>query len=428
MNGKILLVDDEQEIADLIEVFLQNEQFECYKYYTFQDAFSVIDSECFDLAIINIMLPDGNGFTLCREIRKKYTYPIILLTSKTEGTDKVTGLSLEADDYVTKPFLPIELVARVKAHLRRVHDYEPSIIVFGFLILELFMWIAIERSSSKKILKVLDSLEYVVDNSANNIVLPLEFSDLQNWLNLIKMQNREQQHLLEIEAQKKSDTLTYLAHDIRTPLASVVGYLSLLCEAPDMPVIQREKYTKVAFRKAVQFEKLIDDFFDITRYSLSDKTLVKREIDICFLIEQLADEFYPLLKPKELHIDLKLGEGLFITGDSEKIARVFNNLLKNAINYSYPKSSIEIYASQTLSYITVSIKNYGKTIPADELGHIFDKFYRSKEYGESEESGTGLGLTIAKEIVRIHNGSIYAMSDDEITVFEVKLPIAKKQR
>ncbi len=99
-----------------------------------------------------------------------------------------------------------------------VHDYEPSIIVFGFLILELFMWIAIERSSSKKILKVLDSLEYVVDNSANNIVLPLEFSDLQNWLNLIKMQNREQQHLLEIEAQKKSDTLTYLAHDIRTRL------------------------------------------------------------------------------------------------------------------------------------------------------------------------------------------------------------------
>ncbi len=309
-----------------------------------------------------------------------------------------------------------------------VHDYEPSIIVFGFLILELFMWIAIERSSSKKILKVLDYLGYVVDNSANNIVLPLEFSDLQNWLNLIKMQNREQQHLLEIEAQKKSDTLTYLAHDIRTPLASVVGYLSLLCEAPDMPAIQREKYTKVAFRKAVQFEKLIDDFFDITRYSLSDKTLVKREIDICFLIEQLADEFYPLLKPKELHIDLKLGEGLFITGDSEKIARVFNNLLKNAINYSYPKSSIEIYASQTLSYITVSIKNYGKTIPADELGHIFDKFYRSKEYGESEESGTGLGLAIAKEIVRIHNGSIYAMSDDEITVFEVKLPVAEKQR
>lgn len=94
MSGKILLVDDEQEIADLIEVFLQNEQFQCFKYYTFQDAFSVIDSECFDLAIIDIMLPDGNGFTLCREIRKKYTYPIILLTSKTEGTDKVTGLSL----------------------------------------------------------------------------------------------------------------------------------------------------------------------------------------------------------------------------------------------------------------------------------------------------------------------------------------------
>ena len=95
-------------------------------------------------------------------------------------------------------------------------------------------------------MKVLDSLEYVVDNSADNVELPLEFSDLQNWLNLIKTKNREQQHILEIEAQKKSETLTYLAHDIRTPLASVIGYLSLLCEAPGMPAEQREKYTEVA--------------------------------------------------------------------------------------------------------------------------------------------------------------------------------------
>ncbi len=124
MGGKILLVDDEQEIADLIEAFLQNEQFQCFKCYTFQDALSEVRSECFDLAIIDIMLPDGDGFVLCREIRKEHTYPIILLTSKTEGVDRVTGFSLGADDYVTKPFLPIELVARVKAHLRRVHDYD----------------------------------------------------------------------------------------------------------------------------------------------------------------------------------------------------------------------------------------------------------------------------------------------------------------
>ena len=124
MSGRILLVDDEREIADLIETFLQNEQFQCFKYHTFQEAFLAASRECFDLAIIDIMLPDGDGFVLCREIRKKHTYPIILLTSKIEGADRVTGLSLGADDYVTKPFLPIELVARVKAHLRRVHDYD----------------------------------------------------------------------------------------------------------------------------------------------------------------------------------------------------------------------------------------------------------------------------------------------------------------
>ena len=100
--------------------------------------------------------------------------------------------------------------------------------------------------SSQKIMKVMDSIDTILDNSVDTVVLPIEFSELQNWLNYLKIQNREQQRLLEIENQKKSDALTYLAHDIRTPLASVVGYLSLLCEAPDMPLEQRNKFTHTA--------------------------------------------------------------------------------------------------------------------------------------------------------------------------------------
>lgn len=123
MNARILIIDDEKEITELIEVFLKNEGYQVYKAYSSNEAVKIIKSESFDLAIIDIMLPDGNGFNLCRLIREKYTYPIIMLTSKTEGIDRVTGLSLGADDYVTKPFLPIELVARVKAQLRRVQEY-----------------------------------------------------------------------------------------------------------------------------------------------------------------------------------------------------------------------------------------------------------------------------------------------------------------
>lgn len=124
MKERILIIDDEKEITELIELFLINESYQVLKAHSSQEAVKIIKRESFDLAVIDVMLPDGNGFDLCKLIREKYTYPIIILTSKTEGIDRVTGLSLGADDYVTKPFLPVELVARVKAQLRRVQDYD----------------------------------------------------------------------------------------------------------------------------------------------------------------------------------------------------------------------------------------------------------------------------------------------------------------
>lgn len=126
MCAKVLIVDDEQEIADLIEVYLRNENYEVFKFYSAKEALSCIDRAELDLAILDIMLPDINGFTLCQQIRKQHTYPIIMLTAKDEETDKITGLTLGADDYITKPFRPLEMVARVKAQLRRYKKYNTT--------------------------------------------------------------------------------------------------------------------------------------------------------------------------------------------------------------------------------------------------------------------------------------------------------------
>lgn len=131
MSEKILIVDDEQEIADLVALYLENENFQVFKFYSAKDALRCIDNETLDMAILDVMLPDMNGFEICRKIREKYNYPVIMLTAKGEEVDKVTGLTLGADDYITKPFLPLELVARVKAQLRRYKRYntgkeEPS--------------------------------------------------------------------------------------------------------------------------------------------------------------------------------------------------------------------------------------------------------------------------------------------------------------
>ncbi len=127
MPEKILIVDDEHEIADLIEVYLQNEDYIIYKFYTAKAALACVETTSLDLAILDVMLPDINGFMLCQRIREKHTYPIIMLTAKDEETDKITGLTLGADDYITKPFRPLEMVARVKAQLRRYKRYNSQV-------------------------------------------------------------------------------------------------------------------------------------------------------------------------------------------------------------------------------------------------------------------------------------------------------------
>lgn len=144
MAANILIVDDEQAIADLVEVYLINENYKVFKFYNGQDALNCINNERIDLAILDVMLPDINGFSICQRIREKHNFPVIMLTAKEEEIDKITGLTLGADDYITKPFRPLELIARVKAQLRRFTKYnslepakEERLIAFSGLVLDM---------------------------------------------------------------------------------------------------------------------------------------------------------------------------------------------------------------------------------------------------------------------------------------------------
>lgn len=123
MSINILVIEDEKEIADLIEVYLKNENYNVFKFYTAKEALHCIETEKLDLAVLDIMIPEVDGFTILRKIREKYNFPVIMLTAKEEEIDKINGLSLGADDYITKPFRPLELVARVKAQIRRCTKY-----------------------------------------------------------------------------------------------------------------------------------------------------------------------------------------------------------------------------------------------------------------------------------------------------------------
>ena len=148
MSDKILIVDDEQEISDLVELYLKNENYQVFKFYSAKEALECIESTELDLAILDIMLPEMNGFSLCQTIREQHTYPVIMLTAKDGETDKITGLTLGADDYMTKPFRPLELVARVKAQLRRYKRYNPSSITGGYFRCDFTRWVGAEYRHS----------------------------------------------------------------------------------------------------------------------------------------------------------------------------------------------------------------------------------------------------------------------------------------
>ncbi len=242
----------------------------------------------------------------------------------------------------------------------------------------------------------------------------------------------EREHQLADESARRSDLVTYLAHDLKTPLTSVIGYLSLLDEVPDMPEAQRVRYTGIALDKACRLERLVNEFFDITRYSLTNIELELAPVDLAGLLVQLADEFYPALAAHGNVAKVTVagaartveqpGKPLMVTADAARLARVFGNLLRNAIAYSDEGTPIELAAAEEEGRVVVTVSDTGATIPSHKLRTIFDRFFRLDESRGSATGGAGLGLAIAREIVELHGGTISAASEDGRTTFTVELP------
>ena len=253
-------------------------------------------------------------------------------------------------------------------------------------------------------------------------VFPQSQAEIAAQLSDIKSALLQNERRLKEETTRKNDLIAYLAHDLKTPLTSVIGYLSLLDEAPDMPPEQRAKYTRITLDKACRLERMINEFFDITRYNLQQIVIQKEPIDLYYLLAQLTDELLPVFEQNGNTARLKAAEDLTAFGDPDKLARVFQNVLKNAAAYSYPNTEIVITAQEQEGAVAVRIVNQGKTIPKEKLAALFEKFYRLDESRSSGTGGAGLGLAIAKEIVVLHGGSITAESQDGMVAFTVTLP------
>lgn len=311
----------------------------------------------------------------------------------------------------------------------RIFIYNKSLFVMGgFCVLfVIFFYLSIGRMT-RYLNEISDALEKILNASEEPIVLVPELAPMAEKMSTLKMKLMRREKQAAESEQKKNELVVYLAHDLKTPLTSVIAYLTMLDEHPDMSREERVKYTHIALEKAIRLEELISEFFDITRFNLQNIILEKEELDLSIFLEQLADESYGMLSEKNMTCAVDAQEKLMFRGDPDKLARVFENLLRNAAAYGREGTQILIQARGGNGRITIVFTNEGPQIPQKKLEMIFEKFYRVDDARSSQTGGAGLGLAIAKQIVELHGGAISATSDSRNTRFIVSLPCGGGRR
>ncbi len=289
-------------------------------------------------------------------------------------------------------------------------------------------WVIITNIYIAKPFKYLDEVvaasQKLADFSLGSIVLSDEMKQVQDDMNSARERAMNSINQAKEAEQRKNDLIVYLAHDLKTPLTSVIGYLTLLHDEAQISPELREKYLSISLEKAEHLEDLINEFFEITRFNLSNITLECSRVNLTRMLEQLVYEFRPMFSDKNLKCDLRIAPDTMVRLDVGKMQRVFDNLLRNAVNYSFSNSTIHIVVEQANEHISIKFTNRGNTIPKEKLERIFEQFYRLDTARSSRSGGAGLGLAIAKEIVGLHKGVIIARSQDEVIEFQVILPVS----
>ena len=306
--------------------------------------------------------------------------------------------------------------------LNWVRDY--YFFVFAFVIL--VGWVVISyyfiARPNQQLQALIEASGQLSQPTEEPIRLPPAMKSVEDQLNLAREEALHAQRTALEAEQRKNDLVVYLAHDLKTPLTSVIGYLTLLRDEPQISPELRARYTGIALEKAERLEDLINEFFDITRFNLSHLELEKQTVDLSRMLQQVVSEFEPMLAEEQLTCTLDLPARMDYPCDPDKLARVFDNLLRNACHYSTPGTEVQISGAETDTSIVLSFHNEGRTIPPEKLERIFDQFFRLDSSRATRTGGAGLGLAIAKEILTLHGGTITAWSREDQVCFQVTLP------
>lgn len=332
-------------------------------------------------------------------------------------TDTVVGaLEVVLGDYKTA----------VGVYQTVFREYRGLTFLLGVLFIALIALSFYVRSFVRYFKDINRGIDVLLREDDAEVQLLPELEAVEKKLNAAKRSLRDRKRALEDAEQRKNDLIMYLAHDLKTPLASVIGYLELLRDEQRIAPALREHYLSVTLDKAQRLEDLINEFFEITRFNLSHIELQYGDIDLTRLLEQLVYEFGPLLREKGFSCALRLPEALPLRCDADKLQRVFDNLLRNAVLYGKEGTEITVTARVEGGSAVTEVANVGDDIPPEKLGRLFEQFYRLDAARSSRTGGAGLGLAIAREIVELHGGQIEARSAGGVTTFTVRLPIVRK--
>lgn len=279
------------------------------------------------------------------------------------------------------------------------------------------------RESLQYIEKMLEAGKILVEDSERLISLPFELKEIEDQMNQIKKDSLKNRAAIKQAEKQRNDLLLYLAHDLKTPLTSIIGYLDLLKSQTNLSLEEKSNYTKIAYDKSLRLEELIEEFFLIAKYNLSDITLDKQQVNLSIMLAQISYEFMPLYREKNLECVNEIEDNLIVSIDINQFERVFDNLIRNAINYSDKDSKINISAKKENDHIIIKLSNSVNFVDKNKLNHIFEPFVRLDESRSSKTGGSGLGLAITKKIIELHHGTIRADLNNKLIIFTVKLPL-----
>lgn len=288
-------------------------------------------------------------------------------------------------------------------------------------------FLLLQEKSMQYISRISEAMQSISEGDLNVSVEVMgddEFSAMAANLNKMAGDLKELMDREREAERTKNELITNVAHDLRTPLTSITGYLELLSGNGNLEPETREKYIEIAYVKTKRLEKLIEDLFGFTKLNCGKISMHVSRVDVVKLLSQLLEEFYPLFMSRNLSYELQSNvPAQMILADPNLLARLFDNLINNAIKYGADGKRILVKIHGGGEWVSIQVVNYGYVIPEQELPMIFQKFYRVEQSRSADTGGTGLGLAIAKNIVDMHGGDIDVSSGLSGTVFTVKLKV-----